>query len=100
MKRVFLIAVLSGLLFGGEKVAVIEVSGMTCPLCTVAVKRSLKKTPGVIEAKVRLNTRKATVRYSDELNSTKLLEAIKKAGYQGKILSIEAVSGETSSGER
>ena len=91
MKRVLLIGVLSGLLFGGEKVAVIEVSGMTCPLCTVAVKRSLKKTPGVLKAKVRLNTRKATVHFSDELNSSKLLEAIKRAGYEGKILTVRSV---------
>jgi len=82
---------LSSVLFGGEKVAVIEVSGMTCPLCTVAVKRSLKKTPGVLKAKVRLNTRQATVHFSDELNSSKLLEAIKRAGYEGKILTVRSV---------
>ncbi|WP_456432884.1 heavy-metal-associated domain-containing protein [Nitratifractor sp.] len=77
-----------GVLFAGEKIAVIDVSGMTCPLCTVAVKRSLKKTPGVIKAKVKLNTHKATVRFRDDLNTTRLLEAIKKAGYEGKILSV------------
>ncbi len=77
-----------GVLFAGEKIAVIEVSGMTCPLCTVAVKHSLKKTPGVLKAKVKLNTKKATVRFRDDLNTSSLLEAVKKAGYEGKILSI------------
>lgn len=77
-----------GTLFAGEKIAVIDVKGMTCPLCTVAVKRSLKKTPGVLKAKVKLNTKKATVRFRDDLNTSRLLEAIKKAGYEGKILSV------------
>ncbi len=87
--RVFLIfACLMGALFAEEKIAVIEVSGMTCPLCTVAVKHSLKKTPGVLKAKVKLNTRKATVRFRDDLNTSRLLEAVKKAGYEGKILSV------------
>ncbi|WP_457605868.1 heavy-metal-associated domain-containing protein [Nitratifractor sp.] len=71
-----------------DRIAVIEVNGMTCPLCTVAVKRSLKKTPGVLHAKVKLNTRKATVRYTDDLNETRLLQAIEKAGYKGKVLSV------------
>ena len=87
--RVFLIyACLMGALFAGEKIAVIEVSGMTCPLCTVAVKHSLKKTLGVRKVKVKLNTRKATVRFRDDLDTSRLLEAVKKAGYEGKVLSL------------
>ncbi len=74
-----------------EKVAIIEVSGMTCPLCTVAIKRSLKHTDGVVKAKVKLNTRKATVTFKDDTNETVLLNAIKKAGYTGKIISIKQV---------
>jgi len=77
-----------GVLFAGEKVAVIGVEGMTCPLCTLAVKRSLKKTPGVLNARVKLNTKQATVRFRDDLNTSRLLEAVKKAGYKGKILSV------------
>ena len=71
-----------------DRIAVIEVKGMSCPLCTVAIKKSLKKTPGVIKAKVRLNTRQATVRYRDDLDETALLKAIEKAGYRGKILRV------------
>ena len=89
MKKVSMFLMLAGVLSAGERVAVIAVEGMTCPLCTVAVKRSLKKTPGVLKAKVRLNTRKATVRFRDDLNTSKLLEAIQKAGYQGKIVEIK-----------
>jgi hypothetical protein len=38
---------------------------------------------------VKLISRKATVRFREDLNETKLLEAIEKAGYTGKILSID-----------
>ena len=71
-----------------DKIAVIDVEGMTCPLCTVAVKHSLKKTPGVIKAKVKLNTKQATVRFKDDINESILLDAVKKAGYKGKIKSL------------
>ena len=73
----------------GDKVAHIDVKGMTCPLCTVAIKRSLKKTPGVVSAKVRLNTHSATVRFRDDVNVSTLLKAIEKVGYKGKIVRIE-----------
>ncbi len=92
MRRLLLVSTLSAILLAGEKVAVIEVEGMTCPLCTVAIKRSLKKTPGVLKAKVRLNTRRATVRFQEDLNTSRLLEAIRNAGYQGKIIEIKTVS--------
>ena len=91
MKSFWLLLGMMGVVLAGDKVAVIEVEGMTCPLCTVAVKRSLKKTSGVLKAKVRLNTHQATVRFRDDLNTSKLLEAIEKAGYKGKILEIKAL---------
>jgi mercuric ion binding protein len=72
-----------------EKIAVIAIKGMTCPLCTTAIKHSLKKTPGVRNAKVKLNTEKATVHYADDVNESALLKAIEKAGYTGKILSVK-----------
>ncbi len=79
-------------IFGySNKLAIIKIDGMTCPLCTVAIKRSLKHTKGVLKAKVRLNTQKATVTYSDDINESLLLDAIKKAGYKGKIISIEQI---------
>ena len=94
MKKIFYIVLLGALPLLADRIATIEVEGMTCPLCTVAIKRSLKHTSGVLKAKVKLNTRKATVRYADDLNETKLLEAIKKAGYRGKILKIEKANSE------
>jgi len=73
-----------------DKIATIKIEGMTCPLCTVAIKRSLNHIEGVIKAKVKLNTHTATVEYRDDINESKLLEAIKRAGgYRGEIISIK-----------
>ena len=91
MKKL-IIALFFGLLFGGEKVRVFQIDGMTCPLCTSAIKRSLKMTPGVKSAKVILNTKKATVIFDDEKTDTeKLLKAIEVVGYKGKLLKIKEV---------
>jgi mercuric ion binding protein len=87
MKFLFLIISLLTLSFA--KVAVIHVEGMTCPLCTMAVKKSLKQIDGVSKAKVRLNTKKATVYFDDKVDEKQLLNAIKKAGYRGKIETIK-----------
>ena len=92
MKRVIFLLSSIYMLSYANKLATIKIDGMTCPLCTVAIKRSLKHTDGVIKAKVRLNTQKATVTYRDDINETILLKAIKKAGYKGKIVSIEQIN--------
>ncbi|MCF6206213.1 MAG: heavy-metal-associated domain-containing protein [Sulfurovum sp.] len=73
-------------LWGAERTVIIDIKGMTCPLCTTVIKKSLKQEPGVHKAKVRLNTAKATVTYDDTQTSPeKLLQAIARTGYEGKI---------------
>ncbi len=90
MKKLILLIGLGVFLFGEVKIAIIKIDGMTCPLCTTAIKRGLKKTKGVIKAKVKLNTQKATVMFDDKIATKKeLLNAIKKAGYTGKIITIK-----------
>jgi len=84
MKRLIL-ATLCSLAVTAETVT-IEVEGMTCPLCTAAIKHSLKKVEGVSSAKVKLSSKRATVTYQGKVTGAQLLEAVKKAGYQGKIL--------------
>lgn len=87
MKKIVLFFILMSALFAQTKTAIIEIKGMTCPLCTTAIKKSLKKTKGVIKAKVRLNTQKATVIFDDtKVSKKKLLDAVKNAGYSGKIV--------------
>ena len=83
MTYIFLILVLFS--FSFAKVVVIHVEGMTCPLCTMAVKKSLKKIDGVTKVKVRLHTKKATVTIDKKVGKKALLNAIKDAGYRGKI---------------
>jgi len=92
MKKLIIFFGLGFSLFAKTQIAIININGMTCPLCTMAIKKSLKKTNGVIKAKVKLNTKKATVEFDDK-NVTKelLLNAIKKAGYEGKIISIHSI---------
>ncbi len=85
MRYIFLILALFSLSFA--KVVVIHVEGMTCPLCTMAVKKSLKKIDGVSKVKVRLNTKKATVIIDKKVDKKALLNAIKDAGYRGRIIS-------------
>ncbi len=53
----------------------------------MAVKKSLKKIDGVTKVKVRLNTKKATVIIDKKVDKKALLNAIKDAGYRGKIIS-------------
>lgn len=72
-----------------ELKAILHVEGMTCPLCTTAIKKSLKNLQGVKEAKVILNTKKATIYFDEKLPKESLIDAVKKAGYSAKIESIE-----------
>ena len=90
MKRALFTLMISVLSMPADKIAVIDVEGMTCPLCTVAVKKSLKKTPGVLNAKVKLNTHKAVVRFKDDVDTDALIEAIEKVGYKGKVVEVKA----------
>ena len=87
MKKIVLALVLTTMLFAQTKTVVIKIEGMTCPLCTTAIKKSLKNTKGIIKAKVRLNTQKAKVIYNDsKVTKNAILNAIQKAGYSGKII--------------
>ena len=73
-------------LSASEKTIEIDIEGMTCPLCTMTIKKNLKKQPGVQKAKVRLNTHTATVTYeTEQIEAAHLLKAIEAAGYKGKI---------------
>ena len=76
-------------LFGAQKEAVIDIEGMTCPLCTMTIKKNLKKQPGIIKASVKLSSHRATVRFNDaKIGEKGMLKAIEEVGYKGKILKI------------
>ncbi|WP_345978005.1 heavy metal-associated domain-containing protein [Sulfurimonas sp. HSL3-7] len=75
----------------GETLSLYEVPKMHCPLCTVAVKKSLKALDGVHRAEVRLNTKEARVWHDDALSNAALSEAISKTGYEGILVSREPI---------
>lgn len=86
MKKLITLTLLSLFLQAEDKNITIKIDGMTCPLCTMAIKKSLKSTKGVKKAKVSLPKKMATVTFDNsETNTTILLNAIKKAGYKGEI---------------
>lgn len=59
----------------------IEIEGMTCASCAMAVERAVKEVPGVEEAVVNLATEKLNVAYQDEQTREAIEKAIKDAGY-------------------
>jgi len=94
MRKLFFVLALTcwmtGSAFALSKVAIIKVKGMTCPLCTSAVKKSLKQVKGVIQAKVRLNTELATVVFdANKTTPQQLLKAIRQVGYTGTLLQVK-----------
>jgi len=86
MKKLITITLLSIFLQAEDANVTINIKGMTCPLCTMAIKKSLKSTKGVKKVKVSLPKNMANVTFdNNETNTTILLNAIKKAGYKGEI---------------
>ena len=66
--------------------AVLDVQNMTCSMCTVTIRKSLEKTPGVIEAKVDYDRKTATAKYdADEANPSALVKATTDAGFPSKL---------------
>ena len=60
-----------------------SVQGMHCASCVVLIERALKKVPGVRDATVNIATNKATVTFTAEAVSDKLISsAVDGAGYQ------------------
>ncbi|HCE30945.1 TPA: heavy metal translocating P-type ATPase [Candidatus Daviesbacteria bacterium] len=71
---------------GSEKVA-LSLSGMHCTSCAGIIERSLKKVPGVKEARVNFTAEKASVTVdSGSVSEDALIEAVKKAGYKATVL--------------
>ena len=87
MKLLTLLLLITSAFFAKERTVKIKIEGMTCPLCTMTIKKNLKKQNGVVGAKVKLNTETATVKF-DDANITKeaLLKAIEEVGYKGEFI--------------
>lgn len=85
MKKILLILCFVHVLF--SKSVTIEVKGMHCPLCTIAVKKAVKKLKGINKISVKLNTKLVKVDFNEDKTSIKkILEAIKTTSYIGVAL--------------
>ena len=89
MRALFTTLLLCTALFAAEKTAHIAIEGMTCPLCTTAIKKSLKSVKGVTKVKVKLSSKDAVVTGDEKMEEKALLDAIERVGYKGTILSFE-----------
>jgi len=88
MKKLILLALLPIVALASTKVTILNIKGMTCLLCTTAVKRSLKQTQGVTKVKVHFNTKEAVVTYDDTKTAQKdLIKAVKNSGYSAIVKS-------------
>lgn len=64
----------------------LQVKGMNCAACPLTVRLALKKTDGVIDAKVTLDPPLATVTYDDAKTSPdQLMRATTDAGYPSRL---------------
>lgn len=70
-----------------EEQVVIDIQGMTCKLCPIAIKKSLAGIDGVTKVKVSFEEKKSWLTVEESVSDEQLLKAITKAGaYKGKIV--------------
>lgn len=74
-----------------DKIAVIEVAAMHCPLCTTSVKKAIKTIDGIKEVSVKLDTKLVSVIYEDSVEVQKILDVIKTTSYEGRVKFIKEV---------
>ena len=78
---------------------ILNIDGMTCAACAKAVERVTKKLEGVESASVNIATEKLNISYDENKVTVEQIEnAIEKAGYKGKLETLEktmAIEGMT-----
>jgi mercuric ion binding protein len=86
LKVLALLALCAPAFAGEPKLAVLDVSGMTCSLCPITVRKALERVPGVLEAKADLGTKRAEVRYDpDKVTPEALAKAVTGAGFPATV---------------
>jgi mercuric ion binding protein len=74
--------VLAAPAWASPKTVTLNVSGMTCPVCPITVKKSLEKVPGVSKVDVRFEKKQVLVTFDDaKTNTDALVKATTNAGY-------------------
>jgi len=80
------LALSAGVIAGEPARVTLEVPGMNCPLCPIAVAGALRKQPGVREARADLDTKTAVVVFDPEMTSPeRLAKAVSDAGYPATV---------------
>jgi len=64
----------------------LSIEGMTCASCVARVEKALKKIEGVQQANVNLATERAWIQGGSHVQSNDLIQAVKKAGYEAKLV--------------
>jgi periplasmic mercuric ion binding protein len=65
---------------------VLDVQNMTCDLCSVTVKKSLEKVPGVSQARIIYASKTATVSFdADRTSTAALIKATTEAGFPSSV---------------
>jgi len=71
---------------GSPQTVVLDVQNMTCSLCPITVKKSLQRVAGVMDAKVDLGKKTATVTFDpDKANIGTLVKATTNAGFPATV---------------
>ena len=71
---------------GSPQTVVLDVQNMTCSLCPITVKKALRGVDGVVDAKVDLGQRTATVKFDpDKASITNLVKATTNAGFPATV---------------
>ncbi|NOX26333.1 MAG: heavy-metal-associated domain-containing protein [Deltaproteobacteria bacterium] len=82
----FMFLIPGTVLAAGQHV-VIKIQGMTCNLCSIAVKKSLAGIDGVAKVEISRQDKQGKLTVDESVTDEQLLSAIKKAGpYKGKII--------------
>jgi len=80
----FLVTVIAA---GADQNVVMDIKGMTCEVCAVAIKKALTNVQGVKSVKVSYEEKKAMLVVDQSVTDGMLIDAVKKAGeYEGKVV--------------
>ena len=68
------------------KAVELQVEGMNCAVCPVTVRKALERVPGVFEARVEYEAKRAHAKYDpDKVKPEALAKAVTDAGFPSKV---------------
>lgn len=83
---VIAVLVLGAQAWASPKTVMLNVAGMTCPVCPITVKKALEKVPGVSKVDVRFEKKQILVSFDDaKTNTDSLVKATANAGYPSQV---------------